>query len=133
MGWGKVLQSCSKCTRCLARSCTSACAACTSMGNPLLQPPFLSPLTFKGWLVNPCCRSAIEHATHPSAPQPFFDMLRYKEIVRHVPARHPRSRTAKPPVDLLCWHSENHFLSVLSTHMGKRYFLTVLSPQLNGK
>lgn len=75
MGWGKAPQSCSQCMWCLAWSCTSER---TPMGNSLLQvqkgsgAPFISPFTLKGWLVNPCCRSAIKHAAPPSAPQPFL-------------------------------------------------------------
>lgn len=72
MGWGTALLSCSECTGCPARSCTSARGACTSRGKPLRQAPFFSPLARKGWLVNPRCSSAIDRAAHPSAPQPFL-------------------------------------------------------------
>lgn len=126
LGWSKAPQSCTK-HRCLVQRCTSARAH--PWGPPPAAPCFL-PLTFKGWLVDSSCRSGTEHAAHSSSLQPFSGMLRHKDIVQCVPAQHPHSYT---PADLLSLHSENHFHSALSTHMGSLYFLPVLSSQLNGK
>lgn len=100
LGWSKAPGSCAKC-RCLVERCTSAHAVCTSMGILSCSPCFLS-LTFKGWLVDSCCRSATEHAAHSPSPQPFPGMLRREDTVGCVPAQHPRSYA---PANLLSLHT----------------------------